>query len=540
MAVLLMLLNRNALTGLILAALLLPALAGAQERVVVSKEVAVGSSSEASLRLEFSSGAPLEIAFDDGTVTIDGDAVGSFDRGGAAYAAWRNLLSEAIALENGPLSEMLVAWSPPEGLEGSARDVLETIDEALERSLRPAVEVDAPSVSVSVGSGGESRLLQALLGQVGRLSVLEEALADAGGAVQLHIQEDVEVQEGETVHGTLVVIQADARIRGTVDGDVVVVDGSLQLLPGSRVLGEVRLADADVVRNEGAVDGTVVDMTQGERDLEAEIRARLRDELRSELRDEIRQTEHRSSGGGFNPFRRIFGAVGGIVENLVKILILGLIGMGIIAFAPDNLDIVAETARRAPGRAAAVGVAGAFLLVPVWILGAVALAVSIVGIPVMIAWLPLFPLAAIVAGLLGYLAVARNVGEWLADSGYRYTEWIRKSNSVYTVFGGLIGLMSFFIVGHALSVVPLVGFVKGLLAFAGTLASLAALAVGFGAVLLTRGGRRREYFPESFDEAWERAVDVEIDVDDVDIEMDEEQPDESPDGDRDQGGENDD
>jgi len=266
----------------------------------------------------------------------------------------------------------------------------------------------------------------------------------------------------------------------------------------------------------------VVDVLQGERDLEAEIRARLRDELRSELRDEIRHTERRPAGGGFNPFRRVFRAVGGIVENLVKILILGLIGMGIVAFAPDNLDIVAETARRAPGRAAAVGVAGAFLLIPVWILGAVALAVSIVGIPVMIAWLPLFPLAAIAAGLLGYLAVARNVGEWLADSGYRYTDWIRKSNSVYTILGGLVGLMSFFIVGHALSVVPLVGFVKGLLAFVGTLASLGALLVGFGAVLLTRGGRRREYFPESFDEAWEREVDMEIEVDDVDIDLDEE------------------
>jgi hypothetical protein len=526
----LMPLYRNALLGLILTVALLPALAGAQERVVVSKEVAVGRS-EASLRLEFSGGAPLEIVFRDGAVTIDGDVVGSVEPGGTADAAWRALLGEVVTLENGPLSEKLVAWSPPEGLEGNALDVSEEIDQALESSLRPSLPVVAPTVSVSVGTGRESQLLQALLGQVGRLSMLQEALDEAGGAVQLHIQEDVEVDEGQTVNGTLVVIQGDARIRGTVEGDVVVVDGSLQLLPGSRVLGEVRLADAQIVRNEGTVVGTVVDVLEDERDLESEIRTRLREELRSEIRREIRHTERTSSDGGFNPFRRVFRAIGGIIENLVKILILGLIGMGVVAFAPGNLDVVAETARRAPGRSAAVGVAGAFLLVPVWILGAVALAVSIVGIPVMIAWLPLFPLAAVAAGLLGYLAVARNVGEWLADSGYRYTDWIRRSNSVYTIFGGLVGLMSFFIVGHALSVVPLVGFVKGFLAFAGTLASLAAVTVGFGAVLLTRGGRRREYFPESFDEAWERAVDM----DEVEIEVEEEH---GGSGDEDPGKEN--
>jgi hypothetical protein len=517
----LMPLYRRTLLGLILAVALLPALARAQERAVVSKEVAVGRS-EASLRLEFSAGAPLEIVFRDRAVTIDGDVVGSFDPGDAADAAWRSLLSEAVTLEDGPLSEMLVAWSPPEGLEGDALDVVEVIDEALEQSLRPSLPVVAPSVSVSVGTGRESALLQALLGQVGRLSMLQDALAEAGGAVQLHVQEDVEVDEGQTVNGTLVVISGDARIRGTVEGDVVVVDGSLQLLPGSRVFGEVRLADAHIVRNEGTVEGTVVDVLEDERDLESEIRARLRDELRSELRDEIRHTAPTSAARRFNPFRSVFRAVAGIVENLVKILILGLIGMGVVAFAPDHLDVVAETARRAPGRSAAVGVAGAFLLIPVWTLGAVALAVSIVGIPVMIAWLPLFPLAAIAAGLLGYLAVARNVGEWLSDSGYRYTDWIRRSNSVYTIFGGLMGLMSFFIVGHALSVVPLVGFVKGFLVFAGSLASLAALTVGFGAVLLTRGGRRREYFPESFDEAWERAVEVEMDMDEADIEVEEE------------------
>ena len=188
--------------------------------------------------------------------------------------------------------------------------------------------------------------------------------------------------------------------------------------------------------------------------------------------------------------------------------------MGVVAFAPRNLDTVAETARRSPGRAAMVGLAGTFLLIPVWVLGMVALAVSIVGIPVMIAWLPLFPLAAVAAAMLGYLAVARNVGEWLADSGYRYTDWIRKSNPVYTVFGGRARAGALL---HrratSCAVVPFFGFFRGLLTFVGVM-----LRDRRDSDRLRRGAAHPRRTPAgdgqpmAFDEAWERAVDMDVEV----------------------------
>jgi hypothetical protein len=321
----------------------------------------------------------------------------------------------------------------------------------------------------------------------------------------------------ETIEGNLVVVQGDVRVGGTVTGDVVVVDGSLELADGGRILGDVRLADAELDREGGVIEGDVVNVDESERDVEADLRDRLRSELRTELRNEIRSRARGDDIGWsvFSPVRGVFRGVGGLLENLIVIVILGLVGMGVVAFAPQNLEAVAETARRTPGRAAMVGLAGSFLLVPVWILGAVALAVSIVGIPVMIAWLPLFPLAALAAALLGYLSVAKNTGEWLADSGYRYTDWIRKSNPVYTVVGGLVGLMAAFMVSNVLSIVPFFGFFRGLLTFVGVMLTLVAMQIGFGAVLLTRAGRRPEYYGNrDFDEAWERAVDVDVDMDD--------------------------
>lgn len=501
-----------------LTALLVPALAQAQVREVISKEIAVGGA-EAALRLEFADEGELRISFEDGTVTVDDEAVGSFQAGGALDAAWRTLLGEAVALDDGPLAERLRSWSPPASLEADALSVARTIDGALEERLSlPAENVEegegGDAMSVRIGGGSESALVRALLSQASRLGLLEDALQGLGDDIRIHIDEDVEIADGETVDGTLLVIEANARVAGTVDGDVVVVDGGLELLPGSRVSGEVRLADGRLLRDEGVVEGRVVNVLEGGRESSApdedELRERIRRELRNEIRNEVRSATRFDRDEGislFRPFVTVGRAIGGILEVLLAVFILGLLGAGVAAFAGGNLEAVAETARRSPGRSAMVGMAGSFLLIPVWILGMVALAVSIIGIPVMVAWIPLFPLAAGAAAILGYLAVARNAGEWLAGTNYRYTDWIRKSNPVYTIFGGLLGLATFFVLADLLSVVPLFGFLEGLLTFVGIMISLVAVQIGFGAVLLTRGGRRREYYDDFDAEAtWEASA----------------------------------
>ena len=474
--------------------------------------------SEAALRLEFADGGKLALALRGGSVLVDGEAVGSYTAGDALDAAWRKLLGDAAALEDGPLSQMLRGWSPAAPLQGDGLVMARRLDLALEGALSVPVPPTPPAppeptVSLSAGEEGIEALMRVLLGRTARLATLSEALKELGTDVNLHIDEDVDVAEGETIEGSLVVIQGDARIAGTVDGDVVVVDGTLELLDGSVVRGDVRLADAELDREGGTVEGEVRVLEESQRDIEAEVRERIREELRDEIRSEIAGSDRDGTGSFFSPLRRVFGGIGGVIQNLIALVILGLVGLGVIAFAPQNLETVAKTARRAPGRAAVVGVAGMFLLIPVWVLGFVALLVSIVGIPVAIAWLPLFPLAAMAAALLGYLAVARNLGEWLADSGYAYTDWIRKSNSLATIVGGLAGLMSFFVAANVLGMVPFFGFFKGLLAVVGVMATVVASLIGFGAVLLTRAGRRPEYDPRDLDDAWERAVNVDDDVD---------------------------
>ena len=479
-------------------------------REVVSKEVSVGRAS-AELRIEFADGEALSITLTNGSVQVDGRSVGAYEPGGALDAAWRGLLGQAVALDDGPLAEALAEWSAPAELTGQAADIARQIDQAIEGAVRNVQAQADPAAAASDGDAGS--LLRALLRSSGRISLLEEALAGLDADVRVHVGEDVEVAADEVVAANMIVIDGDARIGGRVDGDMVVVGGSLELLEGSSVSGSVRLVDATLLGDEDNVAEGVIDVEVEDSDLQTEIRRELRDEVRDEIRRELR-AEMRDRDEGFTllaPFRPVIRGVGGVLENLVAIFVLALIGAAVIAFGGDKVDVIAETARRSTGRAAAVGVAATILLIPIWVLGFIALLVSIIGIPVAIAWLPLFPLAACAAGVVGYLAVARNTGEWLADSDYPWTHWIRKSNALVTTVGGLVGLMVLFIAANVVSMAPFLSVVTGLLVAAGTIVTLYAVEVGLGAVILTRGGRRREHWSTySADEAWEAAMKVEV------------------------------
>ena len=511
---------RKALPGLVVAASLAgfsPLAITAQVREVVSKQVSVGRAS-AELSLEFADGGRLEVALGDGTALIDGRSAGSYQPGSELDTAWRTLLGQAVALDDGPLAQALVDWTVPAELSGAAAELARNMDRALEDALRSA-QVPAAASAQALGSSGDTgSLLGFLLGSGERLRYFQQALTGIGPAARVHGFEDVVIEADEVVASDLVVIQSDTRIAGTVNGNVAAIGGSLELLEGSSVSGSVRLADATLLTNDGSIGGRLIDVREDAGDLEDEIRVELRDEIRTELRRELR-SEMRDQDRGFSlfaPFRPIVRGVGGVLENLVAIFVLALIGAAVIAFGGDKVDVIAETARRAPGRAAAVGMAATVLLIPVWVLGFIALLVSIIGIPVAIAWLPLFPLAAFMAGIVGYLAVARNTGEWLADSDYPWTHWIRKSNTLVTTIGGLVGLMLLFIAANVVSMAPFLGVVTGLLVAAGFVVTVLAVEIGLGAVILTRAGRRREQWSRySADEAWEAAMSV--DVDDVDI-----------------------
>lgn len=252
------------------------------------------------------------------------------------------------------------------------------------------------------------------------------------------------------------------------------------------------LKDAMLAALSGAGVAMNAPVSQATADSLAKLQNSL-DSMRHQLEEvEQQRAAAREERGWGGPFHSLWRGLIGLTWTLIMYAILFLIGIGVVFFGGRaHLEAVSDTARHQMGRSFVVGLAGSFLVIPAYILGAIALAISIVGIPVLLVWIPLFPAAVIVALLLGYLGTAHGAGEALAERRFYGGDWFRRGNSYYFLMTGLGLLLGLFAAGH---VVEMAGrwlaFIHGLLVFMGVVATWFAFTVGLGAVLLTRGGTR--------------------------------------------------
>jgi hypothetical protein len=207
--------------------------------------------------------------------------------------------------------------------------------------------------------------------------------------------------------------------------------------------------------------------------------------------DEWRRERNRGPDW-FSPLRHVGRGISDILSTLVMFAVLFGLGFAVIFFGGrKHLEEVAEAVRHATFRSFLVGIAAAFLVVPVFVLGMVVLAVSIVGIPALLVWLPAFPLAVVLSCILGYLAVAHAAGEAMAERRFYGGDWFSRANSYYYLITGLGLLLALFLAAHVIQLLgPWLGFIHGILMFLGVVLSWAALTTGFGAVLITRAGSR--------------------------------------------------
>jgi hypothetical protein len=228
----------------------------------------------------------------------------------------------------------------------------------------------------------------------------------------------------------------------------------------------------------GVIDDSVVKLESKIQQLEEQL-------------DDARDEERRGPDW-MAPFRRVWEGISGIFALLITNIVLFGIGFVAILFgARKYLEGVADTVRAGVGRSFLVGLAGSFLLIPVFVLGCIALAISIVGIPALLVWIPLFPVGALAALLLGFLGTAHAAGESWAERNYYGSDWFRRGNSYYFLMTGLLLLASLFFAARIVHMAgPWLDFIKGILTFFGVVLTWGAATVGLGAVLISRGGSR--------------------------------------------------
>jgi len=507
------------------AALLWPAGSGleAQEAALTGSEVSLAAGA-ATLELELADGSTRVVTLRDGKLLIDGEVSGAYEPGGSLDGSWRALLTNPALFEGSDLADRLADWVPESGgeAETASASTLEALfDRLAEGSNRTAAnapaEASAAQEAAPVGGGGPVAIAPGTVTSISdltrRVERMSQQLERLGGEVghleddlALLVHDDYTIGAGQRVDGNVAVLSGDLDLEGTVAGDVLLLDGSLNLGPSARVEGDVLQVGGDLVDAGGTVAGEIVSLVAGDfGDL-------VSGEIAADLAEDVEVPVHVNvpmGGRGFfgSVGHNISRAIGGVVASVLWLLALAFLGSIVVYFFRSRLEVVADVVRADTARSFGVGLAGQLLVLPI-------LLVLVVGI---VTWLviPVFALAVALAIPAGYLAVAHAVGEAAQEQNFRWLDrfHLRRASSYHYVFTGLIFLIAPFAIGSVLYLLGgTLGFVRGLMFFAAGLLTWAALTTGFGGILITRGGGRGrrasrvEYedlftAPDSFDAA---------------------------------------
>jgi len=203
----------------------------------------------------------------------------------------------------------------------------------------------------------------------------------------------------------------------------------------------------------------------------------------------------RSRGAALEPDVRVVhvqpsfapGIAGSLVNLGAVYLAMSFMGLGLLIFAPRQLEVVADTVWHSFGRSFLAGLFAQPLLVPAFATMIVGLALTVVGILVipfaMLAFLAAFLLAAIG----GFVAVARTIGEIYLRRKMAQGVAIRTWGSFRYIVYGLAGLSAIWLPAVLLGGVPVAGPV---LVGSAALITWVLATAGFGATLISRGGVR--------------------------------------------------
>ena len=290
------------------------------------------------------------------------------------------------------------------------------------------------------------------------------------GGARVRFGGDVAVAEDEAIGDDVVAILGTANIDGRVDGNVVAVGGSVRLGPKANVNGDVTAVGGSVER----AATTVVSGQINEIRIAAPTFAPF-----ASFRP------WRNWHGFDGPFRNPFGGSIDLMATLVRVGLVGLLAALMIAVAPAPVRRVADRVATEPWRAGFVGLAAQLLFVPLLVITVVVLAVSIIGIPLLLL-VPFGLLAVALALVMGLAGSACAIGRW---AGRRAGSGV--PGLLVSLVVGLAIVFALTITARFLGLAGLpMQIVLGSILAVGFLIEYVAWTVGLGGVLLSRFGRR--------------------------------------------------
>ncbi len=200
------------------------------------------------------------------------------------------------------------------------------------------------------------------------------------------------------MRGDVVAVMGSARVDGEVQGgevqgDVVAVMGSVHLGPDAQVDGDVVAVGGELRRDAvSEVGGDVTEVALGS----------------IENLEGIRDTPWAARW----PFVPLEG-FGRLAATLIRIALLALVASLVVLVAGRPVSRIAGRVRTEPLKAGLIGFVAEVLFVPVLVITCVVLAISIIGIPLLIL-IPFAVVSLLLVMLAGFSGVACAVSEWAA------------------------------------------------------------------------------------------------------------------------------
>ena len=274
----------------------------------------------------------------------------------------------------------------------------------------------------------------------------------------------VTVDADETVRGDVVVIGGSATIHGQVQGELVVVGGSATLGPTADIARDIVVVGGGLSRDPKAViRGEVQEVGWGGGPWTA-------GEWKGH--DEWNWNPI----GGLYPLARLTG-------TLVRIALLVLLTALVMFVARTPVEQVADRVAAEPIKSWVVGFLAEILFVPVLVMTVVVLAISIIGIPLLLL-LPVAIVAGIIVMLVGFTGVAYHIGRLLQQK----VEALRARPFAAT-FAGILMILSPLLLARLVGLTgSLVGIAWALVAV-GLVLEYMVWTTGLGAAALTRFNR---------------------------------------------------
>lgn len=271
----------------------------------------------------------------------------------------------------------------------------------------------------------------------------------------------VTVDSDELVRGDVVVIGGSANINGEVDGEVVVVGGSARFGPQADVRRDITVVGGGLSRDPGAViRGAINEVGFGG----------------IPWRGEWGRHADWDWMNGIYPVARLTG-------TLVRITLLFLLTTLVLFVAKTPVEQIADRVAADPVKSWFVGFLAEMLFIPVLIMTAFVLAISIIGIPLLVL-LPVAIVALLVVMLVGFTAVAYHMGRLLQDK----VDALRTRPYAAT-FVGILLIVSPVLLARLVGLLGGFGFVVWPIAAVGFLLEYSVWTAGLGAAALVRFNR---------------------------------------------------